>query len=206
LLKALEEGLTKQFTRLGLDIICRKGSPQDIGRVREVLKSGFVGYSDVDIEYLRRVGEWDDIPLIVASISRPAPGLSLLSDYRQERYLLAARAIFHLGRDRVSELLSMPMPSRLLTHLVAELPDKVFRNLADRDITPLLYSEDEKVRKAVSLKCARALPKARVKRLLEQYISSDNTTYYNVVHWLDLATSAPREIATRAAQKALAAE
>jgi hypothetical protein len=173
-----------------------------------ILKSGFVAYSDADVEYLRRFGEWEDILLIVASVDRPASGLntlSLLSSVADgSQYRMAARAIYAMGRTRLAELLTLPAPSRLLSHLIVEASDKGFRALSDASIFPLLVSEDDGVRKAAALKCVRSLPKRRLKTILEDYISRDAHRYYNVVHWLDLGVSAPRDWAVRAAEKVIA--
>ena len=65
--RSLERHLRKSLTREGLNVICRRADPKDLGRVREALKSGFVDYSADDIEYLGRFGEWEDISLIIGS-------------------------------------------------------------------------------------------------------------------------------------------
>jgi hypothetical protein len=205
-IKSLEEHLTKEFTRLALDIICRKNSPRDLGRIRAVLKSDFVAYSDADIEYLRKFGEWEDIPLIIASVKRPAIGLSLLSDFDESKYRLAARAIYHIGKARLAEVLTLDMPSQLLAYLIVEVPDKGFRSLTDLSLKPLLHAENDKVRKATALKCIRSLPKTRVRHILEDYTAGDASRYYNVIHWLDLGVSAPKDTAARAADKVIAAD
>ena len=49
------------------------------------------------------------------------------------------------------------------------------------------------VRKASALKCGRALPKTRLRQLLDYYISEDAMRHYNVIHWLHLGLSAPRD-------------
>jgi hypothetical protein len=111
-----------------------------------------------------------------------------------------------MGRTRLSELLVVPSPGRLLAHLVAEASDKVFRALSDASLTILLGSHDASVRKAAALKCVRALPKGRVTKILADYVSPGQDRYYNVVHWLDLGASAPRDRALLAAEKILTKE
>jgi hypothetical protein len=132
-------------------------------------------------------------------------GSNLLSRNDQATYLAAARAIYHIGRERVAELLALEMPSRLLAHLIVELPDRGFRCLLDKDIGALLNSQDGMLRKVMALRCVQSLPKFRLKRLQNTYLNGD-TYYYNVVHWLDLEICAPKEIALKAARKALASE
>lgn len=204
-----EEHLRKKFTRAGLDIICRKGEPQDLKRVRNILRSGFVSYSEIDIAYLQKYGEWDDVSLIIEMLDRPSSNrrsASLLFAPDDGRYQVAARAIYGLGRSRFGELLSLLKPDRLLSHLIVVSSEKVFRELSDSSITQLFRSEHDAVRKAAALKCVRALPKIRLTQLLGTYISGDWIRYYNVIHWLDFGASVPRDRARSAADKVLVRE
>ena len=204
--RSLETFTRKELTRRGLDIICRQAEPGDLGRVRWALKSSFVDYSAADIEYLRRFGEWEDIPLIIEAVERPEAGrnLGILWPWLDDlKYRAAARAIYTLGRARLPEVLAMPAPSQLLSHLVAESSDKACRSLTDSSIVLLLRSEAEQVRKVAALKCVRALSKRRLAKLLASYVSGNQFRYYNVVHWLDFGVSTPRERALLAAEKVL---
>ena len=87
-----------------------------------------MGYSDADIEYLRKYGEWQDIPLIIKSLDRPEIGrtASLLLAPDTGKYRIAARSIYALGRTRFEELLTLEAQGALLTHLIVESSDKVF--------------------------------------------------------------------------------
>jgi hypothetical protein len=183
-IRDLEDHLRKKFTRSGLDIICRKSEPQDLERVRNILRSGFVSYSEIDIAYLRKHGEWDDISLIIAMLDRPSSRRtgSLLIGFDDGRYQVAARAIYDLGRSRFGELLSVLKADRLMSHVIVVSSERVFRELIDDSITLLLRSEYDAVRKAAALKCVRALPKSRLTRLLDKYFSGDWSRYYNVIH------------------------
>ncbi len=206
--RTLEAHVRKKFTRKGLDIICRKGDPQDLSRVRQILKSEFVGYSDTDIEYLRKFGEWEDIPRIISMLEQPDGGRNIVLTVGTDngKYRNAARAIYALGRKRLAELLALPAPSRLLSYLIVKTTEKEFRALDDASITQLFRSEHDDVRKAVALKCVRVLPKGRVIKLLNDYVSGESHLYYNVVHWLDLGVSIPRDRARSAAETVLARE
>lgn len=205
-IRYLEEHLRKKFTRAGLDIICRKGEPQDLKRVRNILRSGFVNYSEIDIAYLHKNGEWDDVSLIIAMLDRPSSSrrsASVLFAPDDSRYQVAARAIYDLGRSRFGELLSLLKPDRLLSHVIVVSSEKVFRGLSDSLITRLFRSEHAAVRKAAALKCVRALPKNRLTQLLDTYILGDWSRYYNVIHWLDFGVSVPRDRARSAVEKIL---
>lgn len=205
---SLEDYKRKELTRKGLDIICQKAESQDLGRVRDALKRGFIDFSSTDVEYLRKFGEWEDIDLIIDSLNRPVSGRNsrLLPNFEDSKYQVSAKTIYALGRTRLSELLSMQLPNLLLPHLIVETPDKTFRELADETIIRLLQTEGEKVRKCIALKCIRALTKKRVIKLLADYMSSDEQQYYNVIHWLDFGISTPREKAIQSADKVLKKE
>jgi len=100
----------------------------------------------------------------------------------------------------------MLTPGRLLSHVVLEVTDKQFRTLSDASITTLMQLEIDYVRKAVALKCIRALPKRRVSKLLSDYVSGDQYRYYNVVHWLDFGVSVPKDRVPNALEKVSRAE
>jgi hypothetical protein len=204
-IRSFEGYLRKEFTRKGLDIICRKAEPCDLGRVRLTLKSGFVDYSAADIEYLRKYGEWEDIALIIDSLGRPdyEYNNSLVPLSSEHKYRTAARAIYELGKTRLPEVLAMSSPNKLLPQLIVLISDKAFRNLNYASINLLLQSEDDTVRKSAAIKCVKALPKWRITKLLSDYVSSDKPHYYNVVHWLDFGVSSPRDRAVLAAEKVL---
>lgn len=204
-IRSLENVIRKELTRKGLDVICRRAERSDLGRVRLALKSGFIGYAAVDIEYLSRFGEWEDIPLIIDLVKRPESGhvSSLLQVTSENMYRTAARAIYTLGRTRLPEVLAISAPNNLLSQLIVEITGKAFSNLTDASINLLLRSEDDAVRKSAALKCVTSLPKKRIGNLLADYISDGNFRYYNVVHWLDFGTSTPRDIALQGAEKAI---
>jgi hypothetical protein len=204
-MRPLEEILRKEDTRKGLDIICRKGDKQDLSRVRKLAKSDFVDYSNCDLEYLRKFGEWKDIPLVISMLNKKESGItsSLITKDETDKYRSIARTIYRLGRTRLEELLSLEQPDRLLANLIVESSDKVFGDLGDKFMMQLFDSEHDDVRKATVLKCIRALPKHRLAGLLEDYTSNKQHRYYNVIHWLDLGDSIPRDRARSAAETAI---
>lgn len=207
--KDLEVFLRKKHARRALDIICRKGDQVDLDRVRASIKCGFVDYSELDIEYLREFGGWEDIQLIIDLLIRPEGGLAinfLASSEHNKKYQNAAQVIYALGKTRLDELLSISMPSQLLPFLINEIPEKVIWELSDKSIILLLQSTDEKVRKVAILKLIVALPKARLIKLLTDYVTGAESIYYNVVHWLDFGIAVPRKRTILAAKNTLADE
>jgi Domain of unknown function (DUF4062) len=203
--RTFENFFRSMSCRIGLDLLCRNGDQTDLGRVRLVMKSGFVDYSDADMEFLKRFGEWDDINLIVEAVKRPtassthsAPVVS-----NELKYRLAAQAIYSIGKARLAQCLVQLASTKVLEPFVIEIPYKAFSSLSDTTINQLLRSPDEPVRKIAAVKCVRAMPKKRLTKLLDEYVSSSQSYYYNVVHWLDFGLSVPRNCALPAADKIL---
>ena len=104
------------------------------------------------------------------------------------------------GRKRLDELLSLPAPSILLSCLIREVSERSFQALSDGVIMQLFRSEYDDVRKAAALKCVRAFPRYRLAMLLNGHVSGDEFRYYNVIRWLDLGVSVPRDRARSAAE------
>ncbi len=197
--KSQDDAQRKVLTRKGLDIICIEKDPQDLVRIRTVLGSGFINYTDVDVEYLRVFGEWEDIPRIVDSLQplERDPFSLLTPPAGDKRYQTAAQALIAVGRDRLTELLEQSLPDRLMLYLIINVTEKNFRALNDTAIALLFQSENENVRKAAALKCIRALTKGRLKELQDMY-KTELRQFYNVNHWLDFGLSVPND-RTRAA-------
>jgi Domain of unknown function (DUF4062) len=52
----------------------------------------------------------------------------------------------------------------------------------------------------------KSLPKSRLKRLLIRYTDHEGSRYYNVIHWLDMGVSLPKDRVESAVQKIVARE
>jgi hypothetical protein len=92
----------------------------------------------------------------------------------------------------------------LLSELLLQLSDREFKTLKDEQVSKLLLSESDKVRKIAALRGVKCLSKARLKEMLANYMQVDEKRYYNVIHWLDFGVSAPRDVAAKAVAKVLA--
>lgn len=204
--RSLGKYLRSRFTREGLDLICSKFDAADLPLIRTALVNDGIAYSEAALQYLEKLGQWCDIPLVIASLDRPdhrSGSTSILAGARSAKYEVAARTMYALGKHKLDELLATTMPGRLLAHIISLIPDKAFQGLSDANIALLMRSETEEVRKMASLKYVRVFPRRRITQLLEDYMSADHF-YYNVIHWLDFGVSVPREMMLRAARKALA--
>jgi len=191
--KSLEESVRKQHTAQGLDIICRRGSKEDIKLVRLAMTSGFIGYSKAQVEFLRQHGTWADVSLIIEAIRRRRPGLPLLSiGDDDDRYEVATTAIYSLGRSRTEDILALDAPTKLRERLILSCPDAAFARISTATIRSLLHASPDDERRAAVLKCLKVLPRSRIGALLRDYMSEGEQRYYNVIYWLDFGLSFPR--------------
>ena len=201
--KNLENFLRKLFTRQGLDILCRAGEYEDLQRIRGNLQSGYAGALKADAEYLGKYGEWTDI-LLLANVERAIPDGSrdLLADdedFRRE----VAKAVLNISREHsISELFSLELPAVILKKTLELCAESRFSAISNDALFGLLNHKYPDVRKAASIKAVLAFPVARIKSILREYISGDKYRYYNVIHWLDLGASMPRDEALKVARAA----
>ncbi len=187
--RTLETYLRPKFTREGLDIVCEKLDPADLPLVRSILAGTKIPYSSLDLAYLAKFGEWCDIPLVIASLERQEHrNTSTLLTSFSTKYDDAARALYALGKNRLLELLDTKMPDLLFTKLITLIPHTAFRDFPEAKIVHHLRSENETVRKIITLKLLLAFPRRRLMSLLEDYIAAEQS-YYNVIHWLDFGIS-----------------
>jgi hypothetical protein len=202
-IKTLNEHLRKEFLREGLDVLCEKDNSQDLPRIRKALQDGFVEYSELDVNYLKRHGEWRDIELLVSLAERPVAGASLLASYYNSDAMDAiAGAVYSIGKNRFRELLAHPMPDSLLSRILARASEKDFASLSDDEILTYLSVSSEQIRKLVAMKSIRSLSRQRLNRLFDDFMNRDKR-YYNVIHWLDMGTSLSKSHAVAAAARVL---
>ena len=190
--KDLEESIRQMLTRRGLDVLCRILRPEDTGRIRDNLKTGFAGTSSLDARYLEKYGQWADIDLL-ANANPPKPeGTILLSNDDTEYYSAAAKAIYRIGQKSISALFDLNLPSVPIESILSVCHASVFRNISDSALFKLLYNEVGGVRKAASMLAVRSFSKKRLVGTLNEYLSGADYRYYNVIHWLDLGVSMSR--------------
>ena len=194
--KNLENFLRKGFTRQGLDILCRAGEYEDLQRIRGNLQSGYAGARKADAEYLGKYGEWTDI-LLLANVEEAI--LSGYEDFRGE----VAKAVLNISREHsISELFSLELPAVILKKTLELCAESRFSAISNDTLFGLLNHKSPDVRKAASIKAVLAFPLARIKSILREYVSGDKYRYYNVIHWLDLGASMPRDEALKVARAA----
>lgn len=191
----------KELTRQGLNVLCTVQKPEDLQRIRANLRDGYTKASKLDAKYLGRHGAWPDIPILV-NAKGPSPGGTLLTMSGDEEFQVeVARAITSIGKKyAVSDLLSLEMPADILKKTIELCPESRFAKISRDALLALLNHESEGVRKAAAILAVRALPAKRIKSILHEYLDSDKSHYYNVIHWLDLGASMSREDARKVAR------
>lgn len=203
--RSLGDHLRRQFTREGLNIISGRFDASDLPLIRSMLWRGNANYSANDLRYLAKFGQWEDIPLVIASIKQPeldSKYTSILSRAENHKFEEAARTLYAIGRQRLNDLLVTAMPSALLIRIIPLISDKAFLGLSDAVVDSLMRSDNDGVRKLASLKYVLSFPRRKVKQYLDEYMAADQY-YYNVIHWLDFGLSVPRERMLRAARRTL---
>ena len=195
----LEDFLRRKLTRRGLDILCAKGKAEDLKRIRNNLQSGYAGTSIADVEYMRKRGEWTDIPLLAnAETPTVSRGLELASsvDFQDE----VAKALLGMGRGHsISSLFSLEIPAAILKRTIEHCAVSRFSLASDDVLLKLFDHEAADVRKAVAIMAVQALSVKRIRSILNEYVFSDKYRYYNVIHWLDLGASMTRKEARKVA-------
>ncbi len=202
--KGLEDYHRKKLTRQGLDILCRASKCEDLARVRGNLQSGFSGTSKADAEYLGKHGEWTDIPLLV-NADAPNLGGSILGNRTEYEDFESnvAKAVLAMGRGHsVAKLFSFEIPANILKKVIEQCPESRFSNISHNALLRLLDNKSADVRKAASIKVVRTFSKKQIKSALHKYAGRDEFRYYNVIHWLDLGASMPRDVARKVARAA----
>ena len=192
--KKLEEFCRRNQNRRALDILCRKSDRVDLERIRANLRSNFAGTSLLDVRYMGRHGDWQDISLLV-SANAPLAGMDVVDGRGRDRGSFeaeVAKVILRIGRSRddwASVLLEIP--AHISKTVIGTCGDSRFLKISRSVLIRLLDHESEDVRKAVAVKVVRTFSIKRVRALLKEYLGREHR-YYNVIHWLDLGGSMPR--------------
>jgi hypothetical protein len=182
-------------------VLCTAQKPEDLQRIRANLRDGYAEASKLDAKYMGRHGEWTDIP-ILANAKGPILGGTLLTMSDDEEFQVeVARAIISIGKKHsASDLLSLEMPAAILKITIKLCPESRFAKISRDALLALFNHESEGVRKAAAVLAVRALPAKRIKLILREYVGSDKSRYYNVIHWLDLGASMSRDDARKVAR------
>lgn len=196
--------IRQKMVQQAVELLAVKNFSDGIQTLRRAVDRGGVEYSDKIARYLEKNGGWEDVSRLIQLCENfPSLGMSRLSVVsRHEEYKSSAKAILKLAKNRVADLLAMKMPSELWNAVIAAMSKSSFVSFDDDCITTWLREEADSRRKAVALKSVICLPKSRLKKLLDAYISDGERYYYNVVSWLDLGVSLDRTRSIQIAKSA----
>ncbi|MDE0400244.1 MAG: DUF4062 domain-containing protein [Candidatus Poribacteria bacterium] len=203
--KELESFHRKELIRQGLDVLCRAGESEDLHRIREHLKEGHLEVSRLDVKYLTKHGKWMDIPLLTQA-TVPFEGIAetlATSMAREKIQTEIAEAVLNMSYGHnLSKLFSLDIPSDILVKIVDLCPESRFSEISDEVFLKLLDHELADFRKTASIKAVQTFSRERIKSILHAYATSDQSHYYNVIHWLDLGVSMSRNEAMKVAATA----
>ncbi len=195
----LEDFERKNLTRKGLDILCKKGEYKDLKRIRKNMRSEYVKSSIDEIEYMRKLGEWEDIPFVVKAEKDYTSQTFLTAfSFNDEWYHSIAKAIYNIGKNRIEELFRIEMAPHILAELIKTCSFSKFSEISDEALLILLNNKEDKVRKFVTLKSIQSFKNSKIRSLLKNYEDSAGYHYYNVIFWLDFGVSVPKPITSRA--------
>lgn len=196
----LSDFICKELTRHGLDLLCKAQRAEDLHRIRANLRDGYTEASKLDASYLRKHGQWIDIPTL-ANAKGATVGVTILSKQSGDEFRIeVSKAIIAMGKKgSISDLLSIEMPAPILRNVIELCAESRFAGISREALLNIFNHDSEEVRKAGAIIAIRSLPSTRIKSILREYVDSENHRYYNVIHWLDLGASMSRSNAKKVA-------
>lgn len=185
-----------------LAALVKNSDPQDLRRICLAIDDKSVDINRSAIEYFAIHGDWSDIPrLSEMSNMRSDEAASILS-LSHNFTTDCARAIYKIARGRLNELAELELSTPVLANVLTHANIKDFSGLSDDKISEFLLSDDEFLRKIVSLKIVSTLQTRRAQKIFRRHQLGERY-FYNVIHWLDLVVSLPRSKARSTANRAL---
>ncbi|MCY4227677.1 MAG: DUF4062 domain-containing protein [Gammaproteobacteria bacterium] len=180
-----------------LDILALQMKREDLGLIREAVELQEVKVGVGVYGFLARFGDWNDVERILKLWDKfedaPAGLASLGGNAANVDIQLAmAEALAQIGRTRFVDLLEKLRSHELLYSVVKVVSDKAFMQLSDEITLELMHVDNQDVRRAVALRCLQLLPKSKITVLLQSYMKKEER-YYNVIHWLDLGMTMPKD-------------
>ncbi len=202
-LKEIESSIRNKITSDCADWLFECMEKTDIFILRDLLSRKNTAITSNIIRYISKFGEWQDIPLLYnANYTLSNNTLLGFGSKNNKMINMAVSAIIKIGKDRESELLLLPMGSDFKSRVIAKLSRTEFTKITKTEIKVLLNDEDTSLREKLALKIVECLPRNNIEVIMKDYLSQD-TYFYNVVHWLDLGLALKRGIAQKTAKSAL---
>lgn len=187
--RKLEDFVRKGMTRDGLDVLCRKRNKEDLARIRRNLESGYAGATIEDATYLKKYGQWSDVPLLANANPLVIRQGIQLGESGSDFDNAVIEAIYKIGRVDISRLFSIDLPDKIKNGLLTTSADSAFRDIEKNILLDLFNDKSNDIRKSAALKVVSSFTIKQIKELLAEYEAMDQSSYYNVIHWLDLGAS-----------------
>ena len=180
-------------TQAALDILTMQLKREDLPLVREVIDRWGIEASNEVLSYFLRFGDWEDVERILKLKEKVDGRYTVLGTGQRRHDKLVGRALFGVGGVRIVDLLARIESHTIKAGVIGACTQKGILRLGDEMVLELMNDNDDQVRKVAALRCLEAFPKARLGKLLDVYVDRDEYRYYNVIHWLDLGVTMPRQ-------------
>ena len=184
-------------TEAALNLLAARLNSGDLMLVRQVVDRWDIDASESLLMFFYRFGSWEDLGRILKLKDGSGSGLLVFSTSATLHDKLVGKALFKIGCSRISEVLEMPEAQKRRSSILAACTKKAIFELNDDTILTLLRDESELVRKVMALRCLDALPRVRLRDLLDAYALESQVRYYNVIYWLDLGIVMPGRFVRR---------
>jgi hypothetical protein len=202
--KSMETILRKRLTNDALYALCAFGDSADLKVVRTIADKSESDFSEPVLRFLGRFGDWSDKDRILSLWNKDLISRSFLSIRPKVHAKAVAAALHAIGKHVLVELLTLETGDEIRRELVSEMTQREIADLSGDILLAQLNGRDGTIRKMLALKCVQALSRARIRKLLDQYVNIDEYRYYNTIHWLDLGASMPTQMAKTVAKSELA--
>lgn len=193
--RGFEGPIISRICTIALTSLVKHEDEKDMALVRTVLDSTDIAANAGILKYLGKFGDWSDVDRIKELGERNGRSLSLLDFARTELPENKAAALLSIGKTRLADTLALDLSTQIRVSLAKQMPATLLKGLRDEILVRELERPIDEYRVVIAIRCVQALSKARLKTLLDRYISGTGHSYYNSIHWLDLGVALPSRTA-----------
>ena len=189
----LETFLSARMTNFAFEALCVHARREDLAAIRKGIEREEVKFSKYAMQFIARYGDWSDHDRILKSYGRVRQRRNSLFEKTDYGHESLAHALYSIGRLRLVDLLSLDLDMEVKQAIYLQMGRQDILRLAKDFLSKELRRPETEVRKVVALKCIQAMPRSGITKMLRAYTADMEGLFYNVVHWLDLGASMPRE-------------
>jgi len=185
----------RELAQAAAAVVANQRDATDRQLLRSLLDDGLIKPDLPIVQFLRSVGDADDVPRLAAAPITLSLGLSDANE--QRAFDAAAHAILKLNDGSFGDLMNLPLPNRMRARIVDFVSYADFAKLENEAVIALLLTDDDNLRRSIAKKVPSSMTRSNVRAILAQYRATDEGTYYLVTHWLDLGLAYPRNVARK---------